>query len=79
MATIIIDGVRYMPEATIPELTDQRLKECLQHLTAIQYFSGETHKHRAWAWDAMNALSPQLAELAAKDPEAAFDRLRPED
>lgn len=70
-----INGIEYVPRASIPPLTDERLKRCLQSLTEIQYFSCQNHKHRAWAWDALNALSPELAELAAQDPTAAYDRV----
>ena len=72
---VMIDGVVYVPRAEIPALNDDRLKRALHHLTAIQYFD-ETHKNRAIAWDALNALSPELAQLAAVDPEAAYDRVR---
>ena len=76
---VVIDGVEYIPRAEVPELTDERLKQCLDSLIEIQYFSDQTHKHRAWAWDALNALAPELAELATTDPSAAWDRVRGED
>lgn len=76
MPTVLIDGVEYIPRAQVPEITDERLKKCLQSLTEIQYFSNCTHKHRAWAWDAMHAIAPELAELSAVDAKAAFDRVR---
>jgi hypothetical protein len=69
-----IDGVVYVPRAEIPPLTDERLRRALQELTSIQYFNIE-HKNRAVAWDALNALSPELAELASRNPKAAFDRV----
>lgn len=76
MPTVIIDGIEYVPRASIPPLDDARLKECLQHLTDIQYF-----KHKIWAvaWDALNALSPELAELTAQDAKAAYDRVHDPD
>lgn len=70
---VVIGGVEYVPRGEIPPLTDDRLRAALYELTSIQYFSGETHKHRAWAWDALNALAPELAKLPA---EVAFDRVR---
>jgi len=73
---VIIDGVEYVPRADIPALTDDRLKGALKELTAIQRFGDQTHKHRAWAWDALNALAPALAQMASDDPKAAFDRVR---
>lgn len=75
MPAVLIDGVEYIPRAEIPKLTDERLMRCLQSLTEIQYFSDCPHKHRAWAWDALHALSPELAELSSNDPEKAFDRV----
>jgi hypothetical protein len=71
---VTIDGVVYVPRAEIPPLTDERLRRALQELTSIQYFNIE-HKNRAVAWDALNALSPELAELASRNPKAAFDRV----
>ncbi len=76
MPEVIIDGIVYIPKADVPPINDAALKQCLKSLTEIQYFSSERHKHRAWAWDAMNALAPNLAELSAQDPQAAFDRVR---
>lgn len=76
MPTVVVDGVEYVPRAEVPELTDERLKAALRSLTEIQRFSECPHKHRAWAWDALNALAPELAQLAAESPEAAFHRVR---
>lgn len=76
---VVIDGVEYVPRAEVPPLTDDRLKNALRELTSIQYFSGDSHKHRAWAWDALNALSPELAKLASDNPQAAFERVREAD
>jgi len=75
MSLVIIDGVEYVPKAEIPEITDSRIKSTLESLTEIQYFNECTHKHRAWAWDALSALAPELAELAADNPEAAYERV----
>lgn len=75
MPTVLIDGVEYVPRAQVPELADERLLKCLRHLTSIQYFGGSTHKHRAWAWDAMQALAPELAQLSADNPLAAYERI----
>jgi hypothetical protein len=73
---VVIDGVEYVPRAEVPALTDACLQRALASLTEIQYFGECGHKHKAWAWDALNALAPELAELAARDPKAAFDRVR---
>lgn len=64
---VIIDGIEYVPKGEIPPLTDERLKESLRHLVNIQYFTEDRHKHRAWGWDALNALAPELAKLPPKE------------
>jgi len=73
---VVIDGVEYVPKAEILPINDERLQKCLESLTAIQYFYEQPHKHRAWAWDALRALSPELAELSCDDAKKAFDRVR---
>lgn len=72
---MIIDGVEYVPKAEVLPINDYRLQKCLESLTEIQYFHDQRHKHRAWAWDALNALSPELARLAGDDPQKAFERI----
>lgn len=71
MPCVVIDGIEYVPKAEIPQLTDERLLKCLKELTAMRYFN-EQHKMKAHAWDAINALSPELAEL---DENSAFERI----
>jgi hypothetical protein len=75
---VVIDGIEYVPKTEIPQLTDERLKKALQSLTEIQYFYECPHKHRAWAWDAMNALAPDLAEMSSNNAQAAYDFVRDE-
>jgi hypothetical protein len=75
MTTVLIDGAEYVPKAEVLPITDERLQRCLESLTEIQYFYECSHKHRAWAWDALNALSPELAQLSGEDAKAAFDRV----
>ncbi len=71
MPSVVIDGVEYTPKAEVPELTDERLKSCLEVLTSMRYFN-QSHKMLAHSWEAINALSPELAKLT---PEDAFDRI----
>ena len=73
---VVVDGIEYVPKGEIPPLDDERLEKALRELVGIQYFSSETHKHRAWAWDALNALAP---DLAAMPPREAYARLHGED
>jgi len=75
MATVLIGGVEYVPRAQVPELTDERLKAALGELVSIQYFR-ESHKAVAQAWNVLNALAPELAELSSRDPLAAYERIR---
>lgn len=75
MSSVFIDGIEYVPKAEVPEISDERLQRCLESLTEIQYFHEQRHKHRAWAWDAINSLAPELAKLASDNPKAAFDRI----
>lgn len=79
MPRVVIDGVEYVPRAEVPALTDDRLRAALRSLTEIQYFPECSHKHRAWAWDALHALAPELAELASTDPLVAYERVRPDE
>lgn len=66
---VIINGVEYVPKSEIPDLTGARLKECLEILTTMRYLN-QCHKMKAYAWEAINALSPELAKL---DDEDAFN------
>lgn len=61
------------PQTEVPAPTDTTLARRIRELVGIQYFSGETHKHRAWAWDALNAIAPNLAEMCSNNPKAAYD------
>lgn len=79
MAKVVIDGIEYVPRANVPEITDKSMETCIRVLVGIQYFSDCPHKHRAWAWDALNAIAPEVATLAGDDPEAAFERFNPDD
>lgn len=74
MPQVVIDGVEYVPRAEIPDLTDERLLKALQGLVSIQFFR-ESHKAVRQAWDVLNTLSPELAELASTDPMAAYHRM----
>lgn len=74
MPCVLIDGIEYVPRAEVPELTDARLKRALEELVSIQYFR-EHHKAVAQAWDVLHALAPDLAELASRDPHAAYERI----
>ncbi len=74
MPNVFIDGVEYVPRAQVPTLTEERLHAALAELVSIQYFR-ESHKAVAQAWNVLHALAPELADLAATDPKAAFERV----
>jgi hypothetical protein len=74
MPTVTVDGVIYVPLAEIPELTDERLRLALQELVSMQYLR-QSHKAIAQAWNVLHILAPELAELAADNPKAAYDRM----
>lgn len=74
MTKVVIDGVEYVPKADIPGLTDKRLQECLEVLTEMRYHN-QYHKMKALAWNAINALSPELAKL---DESSAYSRIHGE-
>lgn len=78
MATIFVDGVEYAPKCTIPELSDDRLRRSLAELTAVLYFK-ESHKAMAHVWDVLNILAPDVAKIAANNPEMAFHMFHKED
>lgn len=74
---VVIGGIEYVPKVDIGEITDERLNDALRQLVYMQYMN-EGHKLRAQAWDVLNTLSPNLAELSGKSPKAAYDLMHPE-
>lgn len=75
MTKVVIDGVEYVPKAEIQPLSDDRLQSYLMVLTEMRYFN-QHHKMMALAWNAINALSPDLAKL---EPDVAYSRIHGED
>ncbi len=75
MPNVIIDGVEYVPKAEVLPITDERLQNCLEVLTEMRYFNQE-HKMRPLAWNAINALSPELAKLGVDE---AYERIHGND
>lgn len=69
---VVIDGVEYVPKIDIPELNEKRSLDCLETLTEMRYFN-QNHKMKALSWNAINALSPDLAKLSEEE---AFDAVR---
>jgi len=75
MKKVIIDGIEYVPKAEIPAMTDKAMQSLLESLTEIQYFCDCPHKHRAWEWNALNAIAPELADISSQSPVAAYKRV----
>jgi hypothetical protein len=72
MALAIIDGREYVPHIDISAINDTMIQNCIADLVSIQYFN-EERKNRAVAWNALNHLSPSLAELVAQNENAAYE------
>lgn len=72
MPRVVIDGVEYVPKVEIPPITDESVQECLEVLTSMRYFN-EQHKMKALAYDAIFALSPDLARLANESDTKAYE------
>ena len=78
MPRVVIDDIEYAPRAEIRPLVDDKLTEALKELVSLYYF-GDWHKARGKVWNAIEYLSPELAELVANNPTAAYHRLSPPD
>jgi hypothetical protein len=73
---VIIDGIEYVPKSKVTPPTSTALNRCIAELVSIQYFYSQTHKHRATAWDALNEIAPNIAEMCSRDSAAAFRATR---
>ena len=67
---VIIDGVEYVPKAEIAP-TDKNIMSCLEVLTEMRYFN-QHHKMMGLAWNAINALSPDIAKMGTEE---AYDKI----
>lgn len=76
MPVVMIDGVEYVPKADIPPLDDDRLTQAIAQLVSIQYFD-DSSKAIAHAWEVLRTLAPEVADLVANDPSAAYRRFHP--
>lgn len=75
---VIIDGIEYVPKTEIPTPSDAAIESCVRELVGIQYFTGQTHKHRANAWDALNAIAPNIARMCSRDAAAVWHSMNPD-
>jgi len=74
MSRVVIDGLEYSPFINFDNITKEMILQCTKELVSIQYFNIK-HKNRAVAWDALNALSPNLANLVSDNKCAAYELL----
>lgn len=72
MSRVILDGIEYCPFVDFESINEQMILDCIKELVSIQYFNIK-HKNRAVAWDALHALSPNLAKLSSDDTSAAYE------
>lgn len=77
MPVVMIDGIEYVPKADIPPLDDDRLTQAIAQLVSIQYFD-QSSKAIASAWEVLRTLAPEVAELVANNPSAAYRRFHSE-
>jgi len=73
---VVIDGIEYVPAVEVKPPSDSAVNTAIQELVAMIYF--QDHKPYAHAWDALNALAPNMAELVTLDPRVAYDAVNPE-
>lgn len=78
MPRVVIDNIEYVPRAEIPPLDNDKLTKALKELVSL-YYHGDWHKARGKVWNAIEYLSPELAELVSNDPRAAYASLSPPD
>lgn len=74
--TVKIDGIEYVPKTEVTPPTDTAINRCIAELVGIQYFFHGTGKPRANAWDALNEIAPNIAEMCLADVGAAYRSTR---
>lgn len=71
---VIIDGVEYVPLVEVSPPSDTAINRCIAELVSIQYFY--QGKARAVAWDALNAIAPNIAAMCSQNVAAAYEATR---
>jgi len=69
---VMINGIEYVPKVEVKPMTDLVTANVLKVLTEMRYF-GQSHKMHSLAYDAIYAISPDLANM---DPDDAFRFVR---
>ncbi|MEI4942171.1 hypothetical protein U1710_10265 [Aeromonas caviae] len=70
---VLIDGIRYVPQATIQPQDDETLRRALHELVSLHYF-GNWHKAQGVTGLVIEMLSPELSKVMAANIGAAFER-----
>lgn len=70
---VVIDGIRYVPQATIQPPDDETLRAALHELVSLHYFE-QWHKAEGVTSLVISMLAPELANVMDADVGAAFER-----
>lgn len=70
---VMIDGIKYVPQATIQPADDATLRAALHELVSLHYF-GQWHKAQGITGLVIEMLSPELSKVMEADIGAAFER-----
>lgn len=70
---VLIDGIKYVPQATIQPVDDKVMREALHMLVSLHYF-GNWHKAQGVTSEVIALLAPELADVMDADVGAAFER-----
>lgn len=71
---VLIDGIKYVPQATIQPVDDETMRRALHMLVSLHYF-GNWHKAQGATGEVIALLSPELAKVMDVDVGAAFKRV----
>lgn len=75
---VMIDGIKYVPQAAIQPTDDATLRAALHELVSLHYF-GQWHKAQGVTGLVIEMLSPELSKVMESDIGAAFERTSPTD
>ena len=71
---VTIDGIRYVPATDIPAIADaDRLRAVAALVDALYLYAPRDRGTSGCIWEALKALAPDLAAMAAESPREARD------
>lgn len=74
---VFIDGTRYVPATDIPVVSSEAHLQAVKALVTALYLYGPAGRGvNGCIWDALRALSPDVAELVGNDPRAAYEAVK---